>query len=122
MEKSFVIFMGTTLTPVKIIASNLTFLKRSDNLVDVSLHLRAQNLGVDPVVVFHQNDEWLLVASEYRHHYVTESKPVLILQPLDIGYKSVKFTVDSSLEPKGIFWYRWTGAGWTRITIVWSIG
>jgi len=119
--KPFVIFMGTTTTPVRIIASNLTFLTHPDNHTDVCLHFRAQNLGVDPVVVFHQNDYWRLTASEYLYYYVSEDKPALILQPLDTGHGAVKFTVDSSLKPKGILWGRWTGAGWMSIVIVWAI-
>jgi hypothetical protein len=119
--KPFVIFMGTTITPVRIIASNLTFLTHPDNHTDVCLHFRAQNLGVDPVVVFHQNDYWRLTASEYLHHYASENKPVLILQPLDTGHGTVKFTIDSSLKPTGISWVRWTGAGWMSIAVVWAI-
>jgi len=119
--KPFVIFIGTTVTSVRITGYNLSFVRYLANQVDAYLYFRAENLGLDPVTIFHKNDNWVLIASDYRHHYTTETAPVLTLQPLAVGFSSIKFTYNSTLEPRGIAWSRWTGAGWTRIVVIWSI-
>jgi len=121
MDRPFVIFMGYAATAVRIVVLNLTLQKGPRNITDLCMRLRAENIGLDRVVVFHERDRWILLASEYGHEYVSTVNPVLSLQPLEIGYESVRFSLSSSLEPKSIFWFRWTGAGWTRIAIVWVV-
>jgi hypothetical protein len=117
-DRPFVIFMGTRSTPVRIMVYNLTFANQSGNTTDVHLSLRAENLGVVPVCVFHERDLWFLEATEYRLRYDASVAPTLILQPLEIGHASVKFTLSSSVQPDSVVWMIWTGAGWWRIAVV----
>lgn len=120
-DRPFVIIMGTRSTPVRIMMYNLTFANHSDNGTDVYLSLRAENLGADPVCVFHERDLWFLEATERRLRYDARTVPTLVLQPLEIGYASVKFTINQSVQPSSVVWMIWTGAGWWRLALVVSI-
>lgn len=114
----FVIFMGTRSTPVRVMVYNLTLASNSSNSTDVYLSLRAENLGVIPVCVFHEKDLWFLEATEHRLRYDASVAPMLVLQPLEIGHASIKFTLSSSIQPSSVVWISWTGAGWSEIAVV----
>jgi len=121
LNESFVIFMGAAGSAVRITIYNCTLINSQDNSTDVYLSLRAENLGTYPVCVFHSNDIWVLITTGYAFQYEEQSKPLLILQPLQSGQKSLKFSINSSLEPAWLVWCIWTGAGWSRYEIVVSI-